>query len=120
MIFNETQPIYLQLLDMINSKIISHEWVANERIPSVRDLAVECELNAKTVVRVYDILQNNNIIYKQRGMGYYLSPNAYDNTITKTRENFISNELPKLFKKLEELSISFEELEKLYKLNSTK
>ena len=114
MIFNNNQPIYIQILELINDKIINEEWIADERIPSVRDLAMKYEVNPNTVMRAYERLQSDEIIYKRRGIGYYLSPDARDKTFLYYKNEFICSELPKLFAKLNTFSITMSELEEIY------
>ena len=70
--FNESQAIYLQIADYICEKILSREWKEEERVPSVRDLAVEIEVNPNTVMRTYSFLQEKNIITNQRGLVFLL------------------------------------------------
>lgn len=113
MIFNNNQPIYIQILELINYKIISGEWLPDQRIPSVRDLAVEYEVNPNTVMRAYERLQSDEIIYKRRGIGYYLSLDAREKTAQHSKNEFITNELPKVFSKLEAFSITISEFETL-------
>ena len=114
MIFNDNQPIYLQILELINYKIMNEEWIPDERIPSVRDMAVTYEVNPNTVMRAYDILQNGEIIFKRRGVGYYLASDAREKTVVQSKNEFISNDLPKLFAKLDTFEITLSELEDIY------
>ena len=114
MIFNDNQPIYLQILELINYKIMNEEWIPDERIPSVRDMAVTYEVNPNTVMRAYDILQNGEIIFKRRGVGYYLASDAREKTVLQSKNEFISNDLPKLFAKLDTFAITLSELEDIY------
>ena len=114
MIFNDNQPIYLQILELINYKIMNEEWMPDERIPSVRDMAVAYEVNPNTVMRAYDILQNGEIIFKRRGVGYYLASDAREKTVVQSKNEFISNDLPKLFAKLDTFAITLSELEDIY------
>ena len=114
MIFNDNQPIYLQILELINYKIMNEEWIPDERIPSVRDMAVTYEVNPNTVMRAYDILQNGEIIFKRRGVGYYLASDAREKTVVQSKNEFISNDLPKLFAKLDTFAITLSELEDIY------
>ena len=114
MIFNDNQPIYLQILELINYKIMNEEWIPDERIPSVRDMAVTYEVNPNTVMRAYDILQNGEIIFKRRGVGYYLASDAREKTVVQSKNEFISNDLPKLFAKLDTFAITLNELEDIY------
>ena len=55
--FKDSQSIYLQIADYVCEKILLGEWKAEERIPSVRELAVQLEVNPNTVMRTFDFLQ---------------------------------------------------------------
>lgn len=114
MIFNNTQPIYLQILEMVYQKILRGEWTPSERIPSVRDLAVLYEVNPNTVMRTYERLQQEEIIFNRRGMGYYLSPDAIARINQYARSEFIHAELPKIFEKMRAFALSPEEINQLY------
>jgi GntR family transcriptional regulator len=55
--FNENQVIYLQIADFVTDKILMDQWRIEEKIPSVRDLAAELQVNPNTVMRAYELLQ---------------------------------------------------------------
>ncbi len=116
MIFNNQQPIYVQIIEQIYFKILSDEWVSDERVPSVRDLAMSYEVNPNTVMRAYEKLQMQEIIYNKRGMGYFLSPTAKKLVKTKQKTEFEELELPKFFEKMNSLDISADELIEKYNL----
>ena len=59
--FKETQAIYLQIVDLVCDHIVTGKWKAQERIPSVRELGVQLEVNPNTVMRAYDYLQAREI-----------------------------------------------------------
>ena len=67
--FKETQAIYLQIVDLVCDHIVTGKWKAQERIPSVRELGVQLEVNPNTVMRAYDYLQAREIICNKRGVG---------------------------------------------------
>ena len=113
--FNPHKPIYLQIADSLCDKILNGEWVNEERIPSVRELGVSMGVNPNTIVRVYDYMQQLNIIYNKRGIGYFVTADAKELILKEQREQFIKEELPVIIKKMKLLNISFEDLEKLYK-----
>ena len=71
--FKESKPIYLQIADRICDEILQGQYKEEERIPSVREYAATVEVNANTVVRSFDYLQNQEIIYNKRGLGYFVS-----------------------------------------------
>ena len=79
--FKESKSIYLQIADRINDEILQGQYAEEGRIPSVREYAATVEVNANTVVRTYDYLQGQEIIYNKRGIGYFVSAGAKDRII---------------------------------------
>jgi DNA-binding transcriptional regulator YhcF (GntR family) len=113
--FNENQIIYLQIADLINEQILLNKWKEEDKIPSVRELAVELQVNPNTVMRAYDFLQQKGIIYNKRGLGNYVSATAGEKILEIRKEKFLHSELPLVFRNLYLLNIGFGELETLYK-----
>jgi DNA-binding transcriptional regulator YhcF (GntR family) len=108
--FRETASIYLQIADYICERILLKQWKVDERIPSVRELAMQLEVNPNTVMRTYDFMQQQNIIYNQRGIGYFVSPDAIKNAMLYRKTEFIENELPVIFRNMNMLGMDLEEL----------
>ena len=98
--FNNTQAIYLQIADHVCDQIQLQQWQPNDKIPSVREMAVNLEVNPNTVMRSYDHLQQQEIIYARRGMGYFVGENAISKIMAARREQFLKEELPLFFRKL--------------------
>lgn len=118
--FKDDKAIYLQLADYFYESILTQDFKPDERIPSVRDLAIDTEVNPNTVMRTYKHLQDNDIIYNKRGIGYFVSNDAYKITHKMKKEEFINEQLPEFFKTIKYLNINFAEIENLYQtyLNS--
>ena len=114
MTFKENKPIYLQIADRISDDILSGAYAEEERIPSVREYAAQVEVNANTVVRSFDFLQQHEVIYNKRGIGYFVSAGARQQIKDFRRETFLKEELPEVFQKMNSLDISMEEIIKLY------
>jgi len=112
--FTDKQAIYLQIVDYVSDCIIAGKWQANERIPSVRELAVELLVNPNTVMRAYEHLQTRDIVYTKRGVGLHVTAEAFEKIINTRRDNFITIEMPGLFNKLDQLNITFGELQQYY------
>ncbi len=116
--FNDSQAIYLQIAGFVEDKILRKEWLPDERIPSVRDLAVSLEVNPNTAMRTYDHLQQQGIIYNQRGIGYFVSKDGL-NLVLKVRRNlFLKENLPEFFKNITLLGFTMEEINSLYQQHS--
>jgi len=112
--FKDDKAIYLQLADFFYENILTRNFKSDERIPSVRDLAIDTEVNPNTVMRTYKHLQDNDIIYNKRGIGYFISEDAYKITHKMKKEEFINEQLPAFFKMINYLNINFSEIENLY------
>ena len=113
--FRDDKAIYLQIADYFYENILTHEMDPDERIPSVRDLAIETEVNPNTVMRTYKHLQDNNIIYNKRGIGYFISEEAFQITHNMKKEEFITERLPQFFRSMKNLNISIAEIESLFR-----
>lgn len=113
--FRTDQAIYLQISDYICEMILTGKWESGAKIPSIRELAVDIEVNPNTVLRTYAYLQQREIIFNRRGIGYFVADGAFKNARHLKHDDFISNDLPRLFKTMNILTISIEELEKLYR-----
>ena len=113
--FHKKDAIYLQIADIICEKILTREWDEGEKIPSVREMAVNIEVNPNTVMRAYAHLQEKDIIFNKRGIGYFVGDKAYKTTLDLMKSNFIKNELPHVFKTLTLLDMDLEELQGLLK-----
>lgn len=114
--FKNKKAIYLQIADYVLEQILLKKWPENEKIPSVRELAVTIEVNPNTVMRTYTYLQERDIIKMQRGIGYFVADGAYDSTIVLKKQEFIGDDLPQFFKTMELLGVDFDDLKKLYEV----
>ncbi|MGM0498124.1 MAG: GntR family transcriptional regulator [Bacteroidota bacterium] len=115
--FRENQAIYLQIADIIIENILLKKWPEGDRVPSVREMAVQLEVNPNTVARTFNYLQEKEIIFNKRGIGYFVADNGYERAKAVKREEFIKHDAPAFFKKMELLEMSLEELYKVYKNN---
>jgi GntR family transcriptional regulator len=113
--FQESQAIYLQIAHSLCENVLSGAWKPGDRAPAIRELAESLAVNPNTVVRTYAYLQDQGIIYNQRGIGYFVAEKAPDVTLDLERKRFVGRELPRVFRIMDLLHISFEDLRKLYK-----
>lgn len=109
----EAQSIFVQIAEGIKDRILSGEYQADERIPSVRDLAVELEVNPNTAMKAFDLLQRDELIYNKRGMGYFVSPEAKAKVVESRKQQLREVTLPALRHELELLGLTLEDLLKL-------
>ena len=112
--FRDTQAIYLQIADYISEQILLDRLKEDDRIQSVREMGVALQVNPNTVMRTYDYLQGMEIIYNKRGIGYFVAQHAKTKIVAHRKETFLKHDLPVVFKNMQLLGMTFEELEKEY------
>ena len=108
--FQNGKSIFLQIADTITEKVASGEFPAGEKIPSVRELAAEMGVNPNTIMRTYSELQAMNIIENQRGIGYFVNPDAPKLILKGKKEAFFNQILPEFLKQASLLGITADEL----------
>jgi GntR family transcriptional regulator len=70
--FNDKTPIYLQIMDFIKMDIVTGKLKAKDKLPSVREMAMNLKVNPNTLQRSYQELERLGIVYTQRGMGTFV------------------------------------------------
>lgn len=113
--FRETQPIYLQIAEYVCERILLKEWSEEQRVPSVRELAILLAVNPNTVMRTYEFLQQMEIIYNQRGVGLFVTTNGTSNALQYRRQEFMEKEMPAFFRSMALLQIDMDSLEGMFK-----
>lgn len=112
--FNSSQSIYLQIADYVCERILLKEWKTEDKVPSVRDLAMQLEVNPNTVMRTYDWLQQSGIIYNQRGIGFFVAPVGLQSALALKKKEFMEKDLPVVFRNLYLLGMKWEDLKEPY------
>ena len=112
--FVNKQPIYMQIADYFCENIIRKEWKENEKIPSVREIAIQVEVNPNTAIRAYTFLQDQGIIYNKRGIGYFVAEDGYQKALEIRKEEFVHKDLPNLSKTMDLLSLKLDDVIQLY------
>ena len=103
--FRDNKPIYLQIGDVICEKILSGELKAEDRLMSVREYGALIGVNPNTMMRTYEKLTDDGVIYNKRGIGYFVCPDARKTVLENERKSFMENELPAILKRIQLLEI---------------
>lgn len=114
MIFKDSKAVYLQIADKICDDVMTGTLTAGSRIPSVREYAASVEVNANTVMRTYDYLAQQGVLFNKRGIGFFISDDARDRIVETRRRSFLNDEINYFFKQLSLLDISADDLAKMY------
>ncbi|MCC8114157.1 MAG: GntR family transcriptional regulator [Bacteroidales bacterium] len=112
--FKTDKPIFRQIVDLCYARILSSEWLQGQKIPSVREIAVELSVNTRTVLSAFDLLQASEIIAPKRGMGFYLADDAVERVRGELKKEFFDSTLVETFLRMEQLGISMQEVVQCY------
>lgn len=108
--FTSNKPIYRQITDYCFGKILDQTWQEGGRVPSVKELSVQMAVNARTVLRAYEEMQSLDVIYSQRGLGYFISTGARQRVLDELRSEFFLATVPEISKAMKRLDITTQEL----------
>ncbi|MBR2763564.1 MAG: GntR family transcriptional regulator [Lactococcus sp.] len=95
--FKADQPIYLQIMSLIQNKIVSGELKKGDKIPAVRSLALDLSTNPNTVQRALSELEREEIVFSKRGLGRFVTEDddkikaLKDSEITHLIDNFMTD-----------------------------
>lgn len=92
--FSTDRPIYRQILDYCMECVSTGQWIPEGRIPSVKELSVTMAVNPRTVMRAYEELSDNGIIFQRRGMGFYVAADGPEIVSGIQRKEFEEKTLP--------------------------
>lgn len=112
--FTTEKAIYVQIADRLCDEILTGKFGDDERIPSVREYAVLLEVNTNTTVKSYDLLEQQGVIYKKRGLGYFVTAGAKEKILQERRREFMEQRLPEMFRQMRMLGIGMEEVKKAW------
>lgn len=108
--WNDKDPIYRQLKDRILEMILEGVFPEGESLPSVRQLASEHRINPLTVSKAMQMLVDEDVVVKRRGLGMFVRDGAKNTLIASERSRFLSEEWPVIVSKIERLGLSTQDL----------
>lgn len=99
--FDVNRPIYLQIYDTICDQLLSGALVPDGRIPSVREYGAQLGVNPNTIMRTYEKLTTDGIIYNKRGLGFFISQDAREKVLEYKKTEFVNETVPKIRRQLQ-------------------
>jgi GntR family transcriptional regulator len=109
--WDERQPIYQQLADLLAARLLDGEPPEGEAMPSVRALAALHLLNPLTVNRALQAMADAGLLESRRGLGLFVVAGARDRLRAAERQRFLAEEWPRLRAKLRRLGIAAQQLD---------
>ena len=105
--FQSTQPIYLQIMEMIKKEIVSEKLLPQQQLPTVRDLALQYQVNPNTVQRALSELERLSLVKSDRTIGRFVSDDL--DLIQSLRQQMIMEKVETFVDDIEQLKVTQEE-----------
>lgn len=112
--WHDDLPIYRQLMQLLIGRIIDQTYPEGEMLPSVRQLASDCDVNPLTVAKAYKELARDGVTDRVRGEGLILRKGVRDMLLRRERNKFMKEEWPALRARLRRLGIDLETLQETF------
>ena len=112
-VFNNSVPIYLQIVSEIKKQIVSGKLIPGERIPSVRELALTYKVNPNTMQKALIELEENGLIKTERTNGKFVT--EYENIINKIKNDYADNLTQNYLSEMISLGITKQEIKERIK-----
>lgn len=108
--WNNSQPIYRQLRDLVAAMILDGVLGEGDPLPSVRTVAAEYRVNHLTVLKGYQQLVDEQLVETRRGRGMFIKPGARNLLLEAERQKFLTEEWPRVYATMQRLGLSPEAL----------
>lgn len=106
--FDDDKPIYKQLIDKLRIAIITNYFNCGEKLPSVRDLAIELKVNPNTVQRALNELEEEKLIYTQRTLGKFVTND--EKIIAKEKKVVMMDRVESFIEDMKSLGINLDDV----------
>ena len=108
--WNDSQPIYRQLRDRVVAMILDGVLNEGDPLPSVRNVAAEYRVNPLTVLKAYQLLVDEQLVEKKRGLGMFINAGARNLLLQGERQKFLAEQWPAIHSTIRRLGLTPEEL----------
>ena len=119
-ILTQEKSIYIQIREMIENDILRDILLEEERVPSTNELAKLYAINPATAAKGVNLLVDEGILYKKRGIGMFVATGAKQQITEKRKKNFYEDYVKSLLAEAKSLGISRQELIKMIGKNEEK
>ncbi len=108
--WNNKEPIYLQLRDRLVELIMDGLLLEGDALPSVRQISSEQRINPITVSKAIQMLVDEELVEKRRGLGMYVVTGAKDKLARQEKTKFLNEEWPQIEERIERLGLGLDDL----------
>lgn len=107
---DQEKPIFIQIAEGIEDGILTGAFPEEGQIPSITEFSVNYKINPATALKGINLLVDEGIIFKKRGVGMFVSKGAVDRLMKKRQDQFYDNYIRRLVDEAKRLSITGDEI----------
>ncbi len=111
--WNDSQPIYRQLRDLVIERIMDGSFAEGEAVPSVRQVSADYKINHLTVGKAYQELVDAGLLEKRRGLGMFVTAGARAALTNNEQQRFLDEEVPAFAERVRMLGMDMTEVVQL-------
>jgi DNA-binding transcriptional regulator YhcF (GntR family) len=108
--FDERSPIYRQIADQISADVLGGELAADEQVMSTNQYAAFYRINPATAAKAFQLLVDEGVLYKRRGLGLFVAADAREKLRTRHRERFYPDVIEPMLREATAIGISRDDL----------
>lgn len=107
---NIDKPIFIQIAEQLEDSIFTGIFPEETKIPSTNEISALLNINPHTVLKGMNMLVNEEIIYKKRGLGMFVKEGAVEKIRTKRQSQFYNQYIATLIEEASKLKMTKEEI----------
>lgn len=107
------KPIFVQIAEGLEDGILSGAFEEESQIPSITEISVTYKINPATALKGINLLVEEGIVYKKRGLGMFVSEGAVEKLHTKRKDEFVEHYVAVLIREAKQLHLTKEEIQKM-------
>ena len=108
--FNDTRPIFLQIANGIEDAILSGAYPEESQIPSTTEISVTYKINPATALKGINLLVDDGVLYKRRGLGMFVAQGALERVRKKRQDDFYTEYVLRLTQEAKRLALSLSDV----------
>lgn len=111
--FESSKPIFLQIAEGIEDAILSGAFPEGQQIPSITELSASYKINPATALKGINLLVDEDIVYKKRGVGMFVNNGATEKLQQIRRDQFYDNYIASLVEEAKRLGLTAEDIKNM-------
>ena len=108
--FESDKPIFVQIAEWLEDAILSNAFEEESQIPSITEISVMCKINPATALKGINMLVDNEIVYKKRGLGMFGKEGAVKKLVKERKNKFYESYIAVLLDEAKKLNLNKEDI----------